>query len=226
MGLSIASRVHTLIGSRPKIKTFLLLFPFSPFRGSCVVRLRRKHDTVLDVGCGPGILGKILRKRKNIRYLVGVDLVRENLLLVKTMRIYDDVVLCDVRRLPFRAYSFDSVICVQVLEHLTKYEGLMLVNELENIARIQVLISTTVGHIRSHSEDGYMLHKSGWLPTWFRRRHYVVRGEVGPRCIPLVLAYWVSFLFPLGWFFPESSYYMNCLRSVQRSSSDRCFCQV
>jgi SAM-dependent methyltransferase len=71
---------------------------------------------VLDVGCGQGALGRLLRERGH--QVCGVELVREA--ADEARRWLDRVVVGDAEAdgLPFPPASFDAVVFADVLEHL------------------------------------------------------------------------------------------------------------
>ena len=71
---------------------------------------------VLEVGCGAGELGRLLKQRGH--YVAGVELVPEAAEAAR--RHLDHVVTADVEidGLPFMSGSFDAIIFADVLEHL------------------------------------------------------------------------------------------------------------
>jgi SAM-dependent methyltransferase len=70
---------------------------------------------VLDVGCGAGHLGRLLRERGHI--VTGVELVPEA--AAEARQWLDEVATADVEAgLPFAPGSFDAVIFADLLEHL------------------------------------------------------------------------------------------------------------
>jgi SAM-dependent methyltransferase len=73
-------------------------------------------ERVLDVGCGKGQLGGLLRQRG--RYVCGIELIPA--IAVEAALHLDEVITGDVEtvQLPWAAASFDVVICGDVLEHL------------------------------------------------------------------------------------------------------------
>lgn len=74
----------------------------------------RPHSSVLDLGCGEGLLA--LLKNKNV-YLAGVDLSND-LLKVAERNAYDTVVEASLAALPFRDASFDYVVSLDVMGHI------------------------------------------------------------------------------------------------------------
>jgi SAM-dependent methyltransferase len=70
---------------------------------------------VLDVGCGAGYLGRLLKERGH--HVSGVELVPEA--AAEAGRCLDEVVIADVEAgLPFDPGTFDAVIFADLLEHL------------------------------------------------------------------------------------------------------------
>ncbi|WP_167631301.1 class I SAM-dependent methyltransferase [Mariprofundus ferrooxydans] len=77
----------------------------------------------------------------------------------------------------FLEKSVDTVILVDVIEHLDKEEGARLLKATEEIARKQVIVFTPWGFMPQHHDDGidgwglgggdWQEHKSGWLPEDF-----------------------------------------------------------
>ncbi|MEO8285679.1 MAG: class I SAM-dependent methyltransferase [Chloroflexota bacterium] len=79
--------------------------------------LNRMFDgsVVLDVGAGTR-LKHFKSYTDKVRYLVGVDMAHEDLLLNHDV---DSSVVGNAQQLPFRSGTFDHIVCVDVVEHLT-----------------------------------------------------------------------------------------------------------
>ncbi len=73
---------------------------------------------VLDAGCGNGNY-VIDENRKNIAWAVGVDVSGEH---IKKNICLDEIEVCTLENLPFSANTFDVVISLWVLEHLSDPE--------------------------------------------------------------------------------------------------------
>ncbi len=193
------------------LKRIITLSPIAPFRGGIVREIAPSDRSVLDVGCSEGKLGPIVKFFRRDVHLVGVDINPS----IKGNPRYDGLVKCNVRYLPIRDRSFDTVVLIEVLEHLYHNDGYRLLERLEKIAMRRVIISTTVGYLRERNKNNpYMRHKSGWYPDEFRLRGYKIRGSVGPRILPKDFAYFLSFILPLGYLIPEFSYHMTCVLTV------------
>jgi len=191
--------------------------------------LDKGGKSLLDVGCGRG--GPIERiNRERELFSVGVDIFQPYLLHCRSAGLYDDLVCCDVRLLPFGPDRFDIVLCSEVLEHLQRYEAEGLINEIELIARRQVLITAPVGrcHQEEYDRNPYQAHKSTWVPQDFRRLGYTVRGS-GLRGMGGLIAQetsplpgWLRFVAngvwmlasPFSYYFPRIGGNMVCVKNI------------
>ena len=140
----------------------------------------------LDVGCGIGNFAKpLINENKSVfavSYAIGVDIFLPSLLIAK--KVYDDVVRCDIRFLPFRHASCDIVLVSQTIEHLEKNDGLSLIKDLEKISKSTLIITVPVGYNpKQHLEDDnpWQLHKSAWYPDEFKACGFKVYGYAGAR---------------------------------------------
>lgn len=126
---------------------------FIPFTAVNTVwrHLDREARSVLDVGCGKS---SPVHSFPGLSYTVGVDIFEPYLRQATKAGTHHDYVRCDVRKLPFRRKSFDVVLCLEVLEHLDKEDGHRLLQEMEEIARRQVIITTPLGKYDQASYDG------------------------------------------------------------------------
>lgn len=86
-----------------------------------------KNDRVLDVGCGNGIVTKLLMDRLGIR-IVGCD--------VKNYLIYKDIPFIKIKedKLPFSSKKFNAVLLLDVLHHLQLNQHESLIKESLRVA--------------------------------------------------------------------------------------------
>ena len=210
--------IHQKLSKFLVIRYIGYLLPFSPFRGIIWRVLDKNSRSYLDVGCAKGGTGLVLRMHGCKAFVVGADLYLPYLEELKSKKIYDGLVYCDARHLPFKEKSFDVVLAIEVIEHLSKDEGLNFLKKAEEIASRQVVITTPVGFMKMFHknlkpiENELQEHKSGWLPEEFKELGYRVRGEYGPSFLPRDMAYWLSFILPLTYFIPTMSYCMICTK--------------
>ena len=95
--------------------------------------------SVLDVGCGDGYLCHILKSKKGIYNVTGIDISEKRIEMGKNL--YKDCTFLagDAYQIPFDDNSFDLVICSEAIEHLEN--PLRASKELERVARKYVLIT-------------------------------------------------------------------------------------
>jgi SAM-dependent methyltransferase len=153
--------------------------PYIPFTSLNTVwrHLDAKGKTLLDVGCGKGEPTKFIN-RKGKYFAVGLDTFEPYLREDVKAKIHNAYVQGDVRLLPFADRSFDSVICLEVLEHLERADGELLLKELERVAAKQVILSTPVGIHKQGVYDGnpHQEHKYIWDPAEMKAKRYKVKG--------------------------------------------------
>ena len=165
-------------------------------------------------------------------YSMGVDIFAPDLDECKAKGIYNEYLLCDMQNLPFKNKSFDTVLCIEVIEHLEKEEGEKLIQTMEKIARRQVIISTPVGIWRQKGIDKqpnpYQKHRAVWFPAEFRNLGFKVRGcgirrlcdEEGllvrlPRILAPVRVLARTLAGPFVYFFPRLGAGMICFKKIQ-----------
>lgn len=136
--------------------------------------------TVLDVGCGSaspirGFSGKF--------YCMGVDAFIPSIKTSMDQQIHDDYCQADALRIDerFKPGSFDCVLALDLIEHLTKSDALRLISKMETIASKKVIIFTPNGFFSQEEYDGnpLQLHRSGWTPDEMKKMGYKVIGING-----------------------------------------------
>jgi hypothetical protein len=133
--------------------------------------------SVLDVACGLSLKSKYIPAQVR----VGVDIYEPYFAHIETDVPYA-VVKYDIRKLRdiFIPKSFDLVIALDIIEHVTKDEGLELMRQCEEIARKGVIFETPSGYvpqnldIQGHGGHEWQTHRSGWERKEFEERGYQV----------------------------------------------------
>lgn len=112
-------------------ETFFEEAPRYPDIADVVAELRPRR--LLDVGCGSGYLAKLLKMRVPELVVHGIDI--SSVALQRARRYLDQVWQVDLDRadLPAPAEHYDTVACVEVLEHLYDPD-----HALQEIARVLV----------------------------------------------------------------------------------------
>lgn len=135
------------------------------------------YCNALDLACGdnsPIQYTAIPRK-------VGVDMFSEYIRESRRKNIHHEYVCENILTAHFPEKSFDLVLCSEIIEHLDKKDGFVLLNNAERWARKKVVITTPNGYLPQSSYDDNSLqeHKSGWSVDDFRARGYIVHGIGG-----------------------------------------------
>lgn len=203
--------------------------PFTPLN-LIYLNLDKRAKSILDVGCGRGWPMEFINRNRRF-FTVGVDIFAPFLRECNQQGTYNEYVLCDIRKLPVQRKSFDIVLCSRVLEHLDTEEGKELLEQMAEIARLQVAIIVPVGEFtqkQAIAGNVYHIHRSTWFPAELRELGYKVKatgirnmqGETGfmarlPKfCIPLCRLLWVLFG-PVVYFFPELGNSMVCTKRLK-----------
>ena len=137
--------------------------------------------TLLDLGCGSE--SPIEKLTHKISYSVGVDISEESISLSKKAKIhheYKKMNVLDIEKV-FAPKSFDCVVAFELIEHLTKKDGLQLLNMMEKIARKKIIISTPNGFIEQNEYDNnpFQIHRSGWSYYEIKKMGFRIIGNGG-----------------------------------------------
>ena len=211
------------------VKELIVYIPFT--RRNIITRsIDKSAKTLLDLGCGGGITMGFINKRKKF-IVTGVDAHQPYLAQCKLRGIYETLYCCDLRALPFEPKSFDVVMCLQVLEHLKREEGLELLQRMEQIARKQVILDVPIGERPQGAFDDnpFQHHKSSWYPIDLKKLGYKIRGyDVAItiarflRGLPngFKLSYYPSSILvtPFIYFLPRLAGSMICVKNLNSES--------
>jgi len=101
--------------------------------------LQSVPQSFLEVGCGDGISGYVIRERFKPAEYLGVDIRLTELLVAGKVLGSSHLALVDGRRLPFRDRSFDVVLFLEIFEHMENWEKALA--EGARVARKAVIFS-------------------------------------------------------------------------------------
>lgn len=138
--------------------------------------------SILDVGCGDN---SPIRYVSNNIYKVGVDIHKPSIQKSKLKKIhnkYYHINILDLEK-KFGKNSFDCVVALDIIEHLTKEEGYKLLKLLEKIAKHKVILFTPNGFLPQGdiNNNPWQVHKSGWEVEEMNKKRYRVIGINGWR---------------------------------------------
>lgn len=209
----------------------------APFDRQLVRELEReivgRCESVLDLGCGRA--SPIGHFSTRLTRCVGVDAFEPYLQESVEAGIHSDYRCLDVMQIDrnFEPASFDCVVALDLIEHLTKQDGVALLDKMERIASRKVVVFTPNGFVPQQSYDGNALqqHLSGWEVDEMRQRGYRVlgvhgwkplRGELGrakwpPRRLWELIALWTQ---PLVRDRPDHAFHLLCIKDLSASEAE------
>ena len=138
-------------------------------------------ENVLDIGCGAVPTMRML----GVPHSTGLEGYRPSFEKAQRDKVHDEIIFGDVRNLAdfFKPDQFDACVALDLIEHLTKPEGLKLLEQMERIAKRKVIIFTPSGFVpqRHAAQDDLEEHLSGWDPSEMAGLGYRVFGLLGPK---------------------------------------------
>ncbi|MEW6684670.1 MAG: methyltransferase domain-containing protein [Candidatus Edwardsbacteria bacterium] len=136
--------------------------------------------SVLDLGCGK--ISNLRFLNKNI-YLYGIDAYEKDINNSKSLKIHNEYIIDNILNVDryFQNNSVDACVALDVIEHLTKDNGLLLIKKIEQIAKKKIIIFTPNGFLpqKSNEEGDYQEHLSGWEVDEMKNLGFKVYGSDG-----------------------------------------------
>jgi SAM-dependent methyltransferase len=181
-------------------------------------------ESFLELGCGRG--SPVKHFSKEFRS-AGVDIFKPYIEESRRQGIHNEYFCMDVRKLKFKPKSFDAVLALDLIEHLTKKEGEKLLKDMEKIAKKRVIVFTPNGFLKQEAYEGdeYQTHKSGWTVSEMKDRGYRVVGVNGVKFLrkekaelvypPKYLWWFISDITQLfTYHFPEYAFQLFCAKDI------------
>ncbi len=134
-------------------------------------------ESILDLGCG----FHSVVQHCNLPLKVGVELFDPYIEESKKKGLHHQYIKEDVTKVDFKPKSFDAVIMIDVLEHLTKEDGQKMLKKMENWAKKKVIVFTPNGFVDQDEYDHNHLqnHISGWSVKELEGAGFKVCGIAG-----------------------------------------------
>ena len=175
-----------------------------PFSYTYIFRniVDKQGVTILDIGTGDGFLMKQINSKGNYK-VTGVEPYKPFLKLAQKSGAYDKVLSSTAQKIKYPPKFFDIVLSSQVLEYLTKKEGIDFIKKCKTIAKRQVIIAAYIGDCKHVDAQGnpYQTSHSEWYPKDLRKLGFKVYGQ-GLRAVYKENGYnpkkiSLSFIFPM-----------------------------
>lgn len=131
--------------------------------------------SVLDLGCGIGRWGYVIKNKKPDVHVTGVEIHKPYAEQAMKTGCYDNVLnqsFTDLSNIPSKSY--DTVIAIETIEHVTKDESIKLLKEMERIAKLKIVISTPSGFYELDTNQDSECHKCGWTKNELQDLGYTV----------------------------------------------------
>ena len=96
-------------------------------------------------------------------------------------KIHSKYIKADIRKVNFDESSFDAVVAIEVIEHFSKKDGLILIEKMKKWSRKRIIITTPNGFIfqEGYHNNPLQKHKSGWSVKELRELGFIVYGING-----------------------------------------------
>ena len=114
--------------------------------------------TVLDVGCGTGLLYAFIAEKNEY---CGIDSSTEMLSIARKQHGHAQFVRGDARHLPFREKSFELITCVDMLQHIDNIQPVL--SALSEISAEHVLVVTWTHGLPTQRRSVNLSSKEGKL---------------------------------------------------------------
>lgn len=114
-----------------------------------------KDSTVLDIGCGDGLIDKLIMNLRSDLKIVGVDILKREKTFIP-VRLYDG------KRLPFLGDQFDCVMYIDTLHHTADIENIIL--DGKRVSKKNILIKD---HYANNKISSSILKFMDWVGNKF-----------------------------------------------------------
>lgn len=106
-------------------------------------------DSFLDVGCGAGLYGYLLKyawhrtsANKMLSRIDGVDISQDTINTLKKFETYNNLYCSDALPLPMEDNTYDNVLSIECVEHLYEEDLKFFMHELYRVSKDTIIVST------------------------------------------------------------------------------------
>lgn len=145
--------------------------------------------SIMEIGAGLGIVGRIARLLRPIRQLDAVEVWMPYAHILGASGDYDTIFIDRVQDLDLSDHPglpYDLVLCFEVLEHMDHADALNLLDGMREVGR-KVIVSTPSYFLKQGAIDAnpYQIHRCAITPEDFRAYGYETRGVGNMRYLPV-----------------------------------------
>lgn len=145
--------------------------------------LPKDTKTILDMGCSIGYRIDLIKNKSIV--LTGIDVWEPSYGRAKKTSLFDNLILGNIVDYSFKE-KYDVVLLLFTLEHLTRKDGMKVLDKIEEIAYKKIFISIPNGFMKQEAFEDvsgrinpYQEHKSGNWEKELLKRGYTLRGLDG-----------------------------------------------
>ena len=133
---------------------------FSSCREELSALIPQGNHKILDIGCGNGNLGEMLKKIGKAREVIGIEIYPQA--AKKASQRLDKVILADIEEieLPFKKNYFDYIIFGDVIEHLIDSRGTLL--KIKKYLSTNGFLIASIPNVRHWSVLRPLLFRKEW----------------------------------------------------------------
>ncbi|MGQ9873585.1 class I SAM-dependent methyltransferase, partial [Leptodesmis sp.] len=117
----------------------------SNLRVEAAARILRPRQRLLDIGCGDGVLGVLVRDR--FEEIYGIDISDKAVELARQRGIKAYCINLNAEKLPFEDSYFDSITCLSTLQCI--YDIIFALREFNRVLRLDGELILTVPNMRT-----------------------------------------------------------------------------
>jgi len=186
------------------------------------------QQSILELGAG---VNSYIRQLDNSIKITAVDLFEPSIQFSLNNKLYDFFIIGDVNNLTdyVPQKSFDTVVAFDLIEHLTKEDGLRLIENMIMVAKHNIIIYTPNGFLPqpSHGNNPFQEHISGWTFNEMKKLGFNVYGIYGHKklrkiyALPTIKPYFIgNFISNLSMLFlrlfnrEDLSFSILCIKTV------------
>lgn len=133
---------------------------------------------IADLGCGKGVNGFLIRLSRYLdgAKMIGVEINEDYINFCKKYNIYDEIIKKSLPNLSLKTKSVELILCTEVIEHLSRKDGLILLDEIDRVCIGRAIITTPNIYFKTMPGDPDDKHLSLWSIEDFKSRGYKVYG--------------------------------------------------
>lgn len=130
-----------------------------------------KHP-ILDVGCGDGLVAKVLMSERNERFDWGIDVSEKEVKKARELKVYKNCKIANVYSLPFEDRTFSTVFSNSVIEHIPELDRAL--SEMSRVIKKggELVITVPSSYLAKYLLGAKILGK--WYGKFFNKlfKHY------------------------------------------------------